>query len=138
MDIRWKQRFNNYKKAFRQLEEAVFLYRKRKLSNLEKQGLIQSYEFTQELSWKVLKDFLESRGVQEIFGSKDAVKEAFKTGLIENGNIWMDMIKSRNISSHTYDESTIEEIIDLINKKYFDEFKNFENRMNKLVEREEI
>jgi nucleotidyltransferase substrate binding protein (TIGR01987 family) len=138
MDIRWKQRFNNYKKAFRQLEEAVFLYRKRKLSNLEKQGLIQSYEFTQELSWKVLKDFLESRGVQEIFGSKDAVKEAFKTGLIENGNIWMDMIKSRNMSSHTYDESTIEEIIDLINKKYFDEFKNFENRMNKLVEREEI
>jgi nucleotidyltransferase substrate binding protein (TIGR01987 family) len=138
MDIRWKQRFNNYKKAFRQLEEAVFLYRKRKLSNLEKQGLIQSYEFTQELSWKVLKDFLESRGVQEIFGSKDAVKEAFKTGLIENGNIWMDMIKSKNMSSHTYDESTIEEIIDLINKKYFDEFKNFENRMNKLVEREEI
>ena len=114
------------------------MYRKRELSNLEKQGLIQSYEFTQELSWKVLKDFLESRGVQEIFGSKDAVKEAFKTGLIENGNMWMDMIKSRNISSHTYDESTIEEILDLINKKYFDEFKNFENRMNKMVEREEI
>jgi len=138
MDIRWRQRFNNYKKAFRQLEEAVLLYRKRELSNLEKQGLVQSYEFTQELSWKVLKDFLESRGVQEIFGSRDAVREAFKTGLIENGNLWMDMIKSRNISSHTYDESTIEEIIELINKSYFDEFKNFENRMNKLIEREEI
>lgn len=138
MDIRWIQRFNNYKKAFKQLEEAVLLYRTRTLSNLEKQGLVQSYEFTQELAWKVLKDFLESRGVAELFGSRDAVKEAFKTGLIDNGQMWMDMIKSRNLTSHTYDESTIEEIIELINNNYYEEFMNFQVKMDKMAERDRI
>lgn len=138
MDIRWIQRFNNYKKAFKQLEEAVLLYRTRTLSNLEKQGLVQSYEFTQELAWKVLKDFLESRGVAELFGSRDAVKEAFKTGLIDNGQMWMDMIKSRSLTTHTYDESTIEEIIELINNNYYEEFKNFQVKMDKMAERDRI
>lgn len=138
MGIRWMQRFNNYKKAFKQLEEAVLLYRTRTLSNLEKQGLVQLYEFTQELAWKVLKDFLESRGVAELFGSRDAVKEAFKTGLIDNGQMWMDMIKSRNLTSHTYDESTIEEIIELINNNYYEEFKNFQVKMDKMAERDRI
>jgi nucleotidyltransferase substrate binding protein (TIGR01987 family) len=137
-DIRWIQRFSNYKKAFKQFEEAILLYRNRKLSNLEKQGLIQSYEFTQELAWKVLKDFLEFRGLRDIYGSRDAVREAFKVGLIVNGQLWMDMIKSRNLTSHTYDESTIEEILEIINNKYYDEFKDFKLKMEKLLEREEI
>jgi nucleotidyltransferase substrate binding protein, HI0074 family len=138
MDVRWIQRFNNYKKALKQLMEAVELTKERELSNLEKQGLVQAYEFTQELSWKVLKDFMQSRGTQDLFGSKDAVREAFKIGVIENGDIWMDMIKSRNLTSHTYNESAIEEIIDLIVNKYYEEFKNFNQRMDKLKEKEEL
>lgn len=138
MDVRWIQRFNNYKKALKQLMEAVELTKERELSNLEKQGLVQAYEFTQELSWKVLKDFMQSRGIQDLFGSKDAVREAFKIGVIENGDIWMDMIKSRNLTSHTYNESAIEEIIDLIVNKYYEEFKNFNQRMDKLKEKEEL
>ena len=138
MDVRWIQRFNNYKKALKQLMEAVELTKERELSNLEKQGLVQAYEFTQELSWKVLKDFMQSRGTQDLFGSKDAVREAFKIGVIENGDIWMDMIKSRNLTSHTYNESAIEEIIDLIVNKYYEEFKIFNQRMDKLKEREEL
>ena len=67
MDVRWIQRFNNYKKALKQLMEAVELTKERELSNLEKQGLVQAYEFTQELSWKVLKDFMQSRGTQDLF-----------------------------------------------------------------------
>mgnify|MGYP003543105226 CR=1 FL=1 len=138
MDVRWIQRFNNYKKALKQLMEAVELTKERELSNLEKQGLVQAYEFTQELSWKVLKDFMQSRGTQDLFGSKDAVREAFKIGVIENGDIWMDMIKSRNLTSHTYNESAIEEIIDLIVNKYYEEFKIFNQRMDKLKEKEEL
>ncbi|BDU51400.1 hypothetical protein HLVA_19690 [Haliovirga abyssi] len=80
-DIRWIQRFSNFKRAFEQLKDAVELTKKRELSNLEKQGLIQAFEYTHELSWKVLKDFLESKGNQNIYGSRDAVKEAFKFNL---------------------------------------------------------
>lgn len=138
MNIRWIQRYNNYKKALKQLEEAVELTKERKLSNLEKQGLVQVYEFTQELSWKVLKDFMQSRGTEDLYGSKDVVREAFKIGLIENGDIWMEMIKSRNLISHTYDEATIEETIKLIIDKYYYEFNKLNQKMDKLEGKEEL
>ena len=138
MNIRWIQRYNNYKKALKQLEEAVELTKERKLSNLEKQGLVQAYEFTQELSWKVLKDFMQSRGTEDLYGSKDVVREAFKIGLIENGDVWMEMIKSRNLTSHTYDEATIEEIINLIIGKYYYEFNKLNQKMDKLEGKEEL
>lgn len=105
-DVRWIQRFNNFNKALAQLREAVELAQMRPLTKLEEQGLIQSFEYTPELAWKTLKDFLEERGAQNIYGSKDATREAFNAGLIENGDVWMDMIKDRNLSSRTYDEST--------------------------------
>ena len=109
-DIRWIQRFKNFIKAFSQLKEAVQLAQQRPLSKLEEQGLIQAFEYTHELAWNTLKDFLESRGIRNLYGSKDATREAFKTGLIENGEIWMDMINSRNLTSHTYDEATAAKI----------------------------
>jgi nucleotidyltransferase substrate binding protein (TIGR01987 family) len=83
-DIRWIQRFNHFKKAFSQLKEAVELSEQRPLSKLEQQGLIQAFEYTHELAWKTLKDFLEERGVQNLYGSKDATRAAFKCGLIEH------------------------------------------------------
>ena len=100
-DIRWIQRFSHFTKALSQLREAVALAQERPLSKLEEQGLIQAFEFTHELAWNTLKDFLGGRGVQNLYGSKDATREAFKTGLIENGEAWMDMIQSRNLTSHT-------------------------------------
>ncbi|NHE55829.1 nucleotidyltransferase substrate binding protein [Cyclobacterium plantarum] len=92
-DVRWKQRFSNYRKAFKQLEESVRLSDTRDLSKLEKQGLIQSFEYTHELAWLVMRDFFFYQGNPEIHGSRDAIREAFKNGLIEDGEIWMDMIK---------------------------------------------
>ena len=121
-DDRWIQRSNNYFKALSQLQEAVTLAQQRPLSKLEEQGLIQAFEFTHELAWNTLKDFLESRGVQNLYGSKDATREAFKTGLIENGAAWMDMIQSRNLTSHTYDEATAAHIVAAIRNTYFAEF----------------
>lgn len=91
-DIRWQQRFANYKKALIQLKEAVELNAQRPLSKLEKQGVIRAFEFTHELAWSVLKDFLEDQGNQTIKGSKDATREAFKMALIADGERWMAMI----------------------------------------------
>lgn len=136
-DIRWIQRLNHFDKGFSQLKEAVELAKQRKLSKLEEQGLIQAFEFTHELAWNVLKDFLESRGVQNLFGSKDSTRSAFKTGLIENGEAWMDMVKSRNLTSHTYDEATAAQIINAIRNTYFAEFDALRIKLEELKKQEE-
>jgi len=119
LDVRWKQRFANFKKALLLLEDAVELSQQRKLTRLEKQGVIQAFEFTHELAWNVLKDFLEDPGEQHIRGSKDATRAAFKVSLITAGEQWMAMIQSRNVSSHTYDEETAESLVTTIINDYF-------------------
>lgn len=101
-DIRWQQRFNNYLRALQTLSRAVVLSQERPLSELEQQGLIQGFEFTHELGWNVLKDYLEAQGISGIIGSKNASREAFKNALIVDGEAWMAMIKARNLTSHTY------------------------------------
>ncbi len=135
-DIRWIQRFNNYKKAMSQLEAAVILMEERDLSLLEKQGTIQAFEFTHELAWKTMKDFLNERGNSEIYGSKDSARQAFQYGLIEDGDTWLQMVKSRNLTSHTYNEKTSEDIIHLIRTDYFKAFKQFEEKMESILEEE--
>ena len=135
-DIRWIQRFQNFKRAFQQLSAAVELAEERDLSELERQGLIQAFEFTHELAWNTLKDFLESRGNAKIFGSKDATRAAFTAGLIEDGPAWMEMIESRNKSTHTYEGGTAEAIARLIISSYHPVFKTFQNKFTEL-EREE-
>jgi len=98
MDIRWIQRLQNYLKALQTLAEAVALANARPLSNLEQQGLIQGFEFTHVLAWNVLKDYLEEQGFVGIIGSKNASREAFQNGLINDGQAWMDMIKARHLT----------------------------------------
>ncbi len=136
-DIRWHQRFSNYKKALVQLQDAVELSQQRELTPLEKQGLIQSFEYTHELAWKTLKDFLQYRGsTEEIYGSKDASRQAFATGIIPDGEVWMEMVKSRNLTSHTYDEETVEKIVDMILGSYIYEFEKLEEKLDALKEEE--
>lgn len=131
-DIRWKQRFQNYCNALENFLEAIELSSKRDLSKLEKQGLIQSFEFTQELSWKVLKDYLEYKGADsQIIGSKDSIRNAYSVGLIKNGDIWMDMIASRNLSSHAYDENSVQQIIDKCVMDYHKEFLDLKETLEK-------
>jgi nucleotidyltransferase substrate binding protein (TIGR01987 family) len=134
-DIRYLQRFSNYKKAFLMLEEGIDLFKNKELSRIEKQGLIQAFEFTHELSWKVLKDFIENRGNEKIYGSKDAVKIGFNLELIKNGQVWMDMIKSRNLTSHTYDENIANQVVSDIVNIYYDEFKLFLSSFEKIIEK---
>lgn len=131
-DIRWIQRLDHFSQAFLQLQEAVELAEQRKLSRLEEQGLIQDFEVTHELAWNTLKDFLESRGASGLYGSRDATREAFKKGLIENGEAWMDMIKSRNLTSHTYNEETAKHVARAILGVYFAEFEMLRSAMETL------
>jgi nucleotidyltransferase substrate binding protein (TIGR01987 family) len=129
LDIRWEQRFSNFCKAFDQLERAVKLASEKKLSELEQQGLIQGFEFTHELAWKTMKDFIESKGNTPVYGSKDATREAFQLGLISDGETWMEMIQSRNESSHTYNRDTAEKINKEITGKYYALLLQFKVRM---------
>src|ERR1017187_2430079 len=118
-DIRWIQRFDNFKRAFARLADAAAQAKQRKLSELEEQGLIQAFEFTHELAWNTLKDFLEARGtVVKIYGSRDATREAFGAELIVNGEAWMKMIEHRNQTSHTYNEKIADAIVEAILTHY--------------------
>lgn len=130
-DIRWIQRFENYKKALSQLKAAVDLQKSRPLSSLEIQGLIQAFEFTHELAWNTLKDIFEYQGTVGILGSRDATREAFQKGLLDNGDIWMEMIKSRNQSTLTYAEATATDIATKITNFYFAAFTSLASVLEK-------
>ena len=136
-DIRWKQRFDNYLRAMQTLGRGVELAAKRELSELEQQGLVQGFEFTHELAWNVLKDYLEDAGVSGIIGSKGATREAFKNGLLEDGEAWMDMIKARNLSSHTYNIETAEEIVEDILTRFYPAFEQFAKTFSTIAEKGE-
>jgi nucleotidyltransferase substrate binding protein (TIGR01987 family) len=134
-DIRWVQRFQNFQQALRQLEAATRLSQQRALSDLEQQGLIQSFEYTHELAWNLLKDYLEYQGVLagQIIGSRDATRESFRNALIVDGNAWMDMIASRNKSSHTYNKGVANDIAQKILNSYFPLFCDLETKMKGLL-----
>lgn len=121
-DIRWKQRFNNYLKALQTLTEAVELAQQRPLTKLEQHGLIQGFVFTHELAWNVLKDYLDAQGFVGLIGSKNASRQAFKEALIQDGDAWMDMIKARNLTSHTYNTDIASGIADDILARFYPAF----------------
>jgi len=133
-EVRWHQRLQSFRKAFVSLSEGARLASERELWPLEKQGLIHAFEFTHELAWNVLKDYLESQGIQGVVGSKGATRESFKNGLITDGEVWMDMIKSRNQTSHTYNEKTANEITEAILTRYCAQFSQFQARFSQLQE----
>lgn len=143
-DIRWEQRFSNYVKALNKLTQAVEYIKKNVtgedepiedddldfvLDEIIKEGLIQRFEYTHELAWNVMKDYAAYQGNSSIGGSRDATREAFQLQLISDGRIWMDMIGSRNKTSHTYNEETADEIYAKIINRYYDAFLEFEKNM---------
>lgn len=135
-DIRWRQRFDNYQRALQTLSRAVALSAERPLSELEQQGLIQVFEFTHELAWNMLKDFLEAQGIAGLIGSRDAIRTAFKNGLIQEGETWMEMIKARNLSSHTYQLALANRLAAEILQRFYPAFVALEQKMQELVLRE--
>jgi nucleotidyltransferase substrate binding protein (TIGR01987 family) len=111
IDIRWKQRLQNYERALVQFNDAIVLYNERALTNLERQGLIQAFEFTNELAWKTLQDYLRYQGIVEIVGSRDVFRKALEVGLIQDGEKWFESIQSRNLTCHVYDQDIVNDLI---------------------------
>ncbi|PIW09494.1 MAG: nucleotidyltransferase, partial [Comamonadaceae bacterium CG17_big_fil_post_rev_8_21_14_2_50_60_13] len=105
------------------------LSRERPLSNLEQQGLIQAFEFTHELAWNVMKDYLMSLGQENLMASRDSTRAAFKAGLIHEGETWMEMIVSRNLSSHTYNDETANLIASRVTENYSNLLSAFAQKM---------
>ncbi len=130
-DIRWIQRFNNFDKALNQLTRFI---EKEDLNELEKQGLIQAFEYTYELAWNTIKDYFELLGEVGLLGSRDAFRLAFNRGLIEHGEIWMDMINSRIAATHTYNEAVAEKIANEIEMIYYGEFVGLRTKLRALKE----
>jgi len=106
------------------------------LNEIEKQGLIKSFEYNYELAWNTIKDFYEHQAETNIQGSRDAFRLAFKRGLIENGQTWMDMITSRNQTAHTYNEETAQEIIADVLSRYYQAFRGLQKKLGTFKSKE--
>lgn len=115
-DIRWQQRFSNFEKSINHLELAL------KIENadiVQKAGIIQFFELTYELAWNLMKDYMEAQGFTDVKSPRSAIKKSFETGLISNGQLWMELLLNRNLTSHTYDEEKATEVEKLIKEKYY-------------------
>lgn len=138
-EVRWEQRFSNFVKALKKLSQAVNYIeqsveneKNEVLNEIIKEGLIQRFEYTHELAWNVMKDYAYYQGDASVGGSRDATREAFQLKLVSDGKVWMDMIASRNKTSHTYNEDTADEIFSKILKDYYPAFLEFEKKMKEL------
>ena len=135
-DIRWLQRFSNYRKALQKLAAAVEIISKQidwdeEVDDLLQEGLIQRFEYVHELAWKVMKDYEEYQGYTEIRGSRDAIRQALSIGLIDNDE-WMDSIADRNRTSHDYDNQSADSITESIIHTYYPLFRQFEQKMHSI------
>lgn len=113
-DIRWQQRFEQCKKAFSLLISAC---EEKNLSLLEKEGIVQRFEYTFELAWKTMKDYLNYKGI-DVSLPRDVIKQAFAHSIITNGELWIRMLESRNVMSHAYDERAFERTFEKIQHEY--------------------
>lgn len=144
-ELRWVQRFSNFQRGLDKLTQAVdyikanFLDKENSidegskgfvLDEMIKEGLIQRFEYTHELAWNVMKDYAKFQGNNSVAGSRDATREAFQMKLISNGKVWMDMIGSRNKTTHTYNEDTANEIFSKIMNDYYPAFLEFKKNMD--------
>lgn len=114
-DIRWKQRFQNFEKAFVFLRQAI---ERPSLDDLQSAGLIQAFEFTFELGWKTLKDYFEQMGMTLRF-PREVIKYAYQNEFIANGTLWLEMLEKRNELIHTYDQEQTDKAVQLIRTQYF-------------------
>ncbi len=140
-ELRWQQRFSNFNKALEKLSQAMLLVSSKRAQTQDpgelaiitqevvKEGIIQRFEYTHELAWNVMKDYAYYQGNSTIGGSRDATREALQLQLLENGHVWMEMIASRNSTSHTYDEEVANDIFKRISESYYPEFLKFQRIM---------
>ena len=130
---RISERIENFLRAFSIYSDAVAEYKKNSTNVLNHMALIQSFEVCFELAWKVLKDYLNSNGIN-VYLPKEVIKEAFSAEVIKDGQIWIDMLNARNSTSHEYNLDKIQAIISSISDVYFDELTRFSKQVRVLNE----
>lgn len=118
VDVRWKQRFQNFDKTFKRLADAILIIRNDPDNVLLQAGLIQTYEFTFELAWKTLKDYLEMEGFT-VPSPRATLRQAFQCGYIQQGDVWLKALNDRNLTAHTYDDEVAKEVIADIQQTYY-------------------
>lgn len=118
VDVRWKQRFQNFDKAFKRLTDAIQIIRNDPDNVLLQAGLIQTYEFTFELAWKTLKDYLEMEGFT-VPSPRATLRQAFQCGYIQQGDVWLKALNDRNLTAHTCDDEVAKEVIADIQQTYY-------------------
>lgn len=116
-DIRWKQRFDNLQRAYRRLQWALKMSQSDADGDLIRMAVIKAYEFTFELSWKTLKDYLTYNGI-DVKLPREVIKQGFACGLITNGQLWIDMLEERNLMAHTYDDTRAKQAVEQIQQRY--------------------
>lgn len=126
---RWEQKLDSYDKALHRLALIVNESQKRQLNEFEVDCIVQRFEFTHETAWKLMKSYAEFQGTDEISGSRDATRWAFENRLIEDGQTWMNMIRSRNETSHMYDGEVSEAVIARVVSDYFPVMVAFRDKM---------
>ncbi len=137
-DVRWRQRLENYDKALARLRKAVDIiaaeqHGRSEVDDLLKEGLVQRFEYTQELAWKVMKDYEEYQGYTDVQGSRDAIRRALQMGLVDDAR-WMDTIASRNLTSHCYDDEEFQAVLCQIVNDFLPIFLRFSEHMNAIIE----
>lgn len=125
-DIRWKQRFQNFDRAFVLLRSAFEEKKMEEFSQLEQEGVIQRFEYTYELAWKTMKDYLQDNGIvlPEIT-ARNVIKEAYSSKIIDDGQVWIDMMLHRNLLAHTYDFAKFQEVLNAVSERYLSAFSSF-------------
>ena len=133
-DVRWQQRFSNFCRALEQLDG---FFEPPELNEREQQGLIKAFEYCFELGWNTLRDLLRSQGNATLLGSRDTLREAFRLGLLRDGEAWMLMIQDRNLTSHTYNRATAEAIATNIRMRYLGCFHQLRDRLTERQQQEQ-
>jgi nucleotidyltransferase substrate binding protein (TIGR01987 family) len=133
-DIRWKQRFDNFERGFLLLRSALEGRTLDELNQLEQEGVVQRFEYTFELAWKTLKDYLEHAGVTlNQITPRSVIKAAFAAKLIDDGEVWIDMLAHRNLMSHTYDCAKFQEVVVALQDRYLTTLEAMYSRLKALT-----
>jgi nucleotidyltransferase substrate binding protein (TIGR01987 family) len=120
---------SNYVKAITLLKKAIDLPSH---SEYEKESVIQRFEYTYELAWNTIKDYLQEIGYQDIYGPGNAIQTAFKIGIVTDGELWMEMKKSRNNTVHTYDETEANKIFSDVISRYYPLFEELRLTLDRI------
>jgi nucleotidyltransferase substrate binding protein (TIGR01987 family) len=134
---RWIQRLNNYSTVLRHLEKFVAIQNERLLSVAEEFAIIKTFELAYESAWNMMKDYLAEKGNSDMHGPRDVIRNAFRIGIIDDGNLWFEMIKDRNTTAHAYDEEVAMNVSFVVSNEYVEELINLRTKFEKYKQEQE-